>query len=184
MKSDFELALEFTLKWEGGFVHHPKDPGGPTNHGITQKTYDEFRLRKKLPAQSVAKMTKEECKEIYRTWYWGFVDTVTRPEWTPFRIVFFDTCVNFGQYGAIYLWQKTLGIKTDGIWGPVTLDATRSRINTQGKLRSALALVCERIRYRGLRVHQDFSQRVFLAGWLNRDTDLIDYVLKLELNPE
>ena len=24
-------ALQFTLKWEGGYTNHPKDPGGATN---------------------------------------------------------------------------------------------------------------------------------------------------------
>ena len=28
-------AISTTLKWEGGYTDHPKDPGGPTNFGIT-----------------------------------------------------------------------------------------------------------------------------------------------------
>ena len=35
------------LKWlglsEGGEVNHPNDPGGHTNHGVTQKTLDAWR---------------------------------------------------------------------------------------------------------------------------------------------
>lgn len=33
-------ALKFVLRWEGGFVDHPDDPGGRTNKGVTQKVYD------------------------------------------------------------------------------------------------------------------------------------------------
>ena len=28
----FDAALPFILRWEGGFVDHPKDPGGRTNN--------------------------------------------------------------------------------------------------------------------------------------------------------
>ena len=42
MPIEFEDALKFVLKWEGGFTNHPKDPGGATNKGITQKVYDAW----------------------------------------------------------------------------------------------------------------------------------------------
>jgi lysozyme family protein len=41
----FEAALPFVLRWEGGFVDHPNDPGGRTNQGVTQKVYDDWRRR-------------------------------------------------------------------------------------------------------------------------------------------
>jgi len=37
---EFAAALPFVLRWEGGYVDHPDDPGGRTNKGVTQKTYD------------------------------------------------------------------------------------------------------------------------------------------------
>ena len=33
--ADFLKAVEKTLKYEGGYVNNPNDPGGPTNWGIT-----------------------------------------------------------------------------------------------------------------------------------------------------
>ena len=39
----FRAALPFVLRWEGGFVHHPDDPGGATNQGVTQRVYDAWR---------------------------------------------------------------------------------------------------------------------------------------------
>jgi lysozyme family protein len=147
--------------------------------GITQKVYDEFRDDRKLPRQSVAQMTADEAKEIYREKYWKFVAFVTKPEWRLFRIAAFDTAVNFGPANMTWLWQKALGIKTDGAWGPITAGTTATRIKWQGDLRAAASLVCERIRYRGHVAVKDFSQRDFLRGWLNRDTALIDYLIKL-----
>ena len=38
MKSTFDLAMRLLLRHEGGFVNHPKDPGGMTNLGVTKKS--------------------------------------------------------------------------------------------------------------------------------------------------
>ncbi|MEX0307413.1 MAG: glycosyl hydrolase 108 family protein [Ruegeria sp.] len=42
-RKNFNACLKHILKWEGGYVDHPKDPGGATNHGITHKTLASFR---------------------------------------------------------------------------------------------------------------------------------------------
>ena len=34
--------------------------GGPTNKGVTQKTYDAFRTRKKQPVQPVKSISEDE----------------------------------------------------------------------------------------------------------------------------
>lgn len=34
---NFEKAFDILLGHEGGFVDHPKDPGGATRYGITQR---------------------------------------------------------------------------------------------------------------------------------------------------
>jgi lysozyme family protein len=43
MRANFQPSLAFTLGFERGKVDHPKDPGGRTNRGITQRTYDAHR---------------------------------------------------------------------------------------------------------------------------------------------
>ena len=30
------------LHHEGGYVNHPRDPGGETNLGVTKRVYEEF----------------------------------------------------------------------------------------------------------------------------------------------
>jgi len=175
----FEIALNFTLKWEGGYVDHPKDPGGRTKYGITQKTYDEVRKQLGLPPKSVAQLTREEAERIYFFRYWAQVARLTEDLWFEFRVVLFDTFVQFGVTGGTMLWQQAMGIKSDGIWGPITESVTRTYINKNYSTAAALALVGERIRYRAKRVREAPGQSIFLSGWLNRDTDLMMYVLKV-----
>lgn len=79
MKSNYENCLAITLKWEGGDVDHPDDPGGKTRWGITQATYDAWRVSKGLAKRSVFQMTKDEMLAIYKANYWDAVggDTLT-----------------------------------------------------------------------------------------------------------
>ena len=42
MKQNFEECLAHVLKHEGGYVDHPKDPGGATNLGCTKKVWEEW----------------------------------------------------------------------------------------------------------------------------------------------
>ena len=41
----FSRCVAEVLKHEGGFVHHPRDPGGATNRGITLATLADWRGR-------------------------------------------------------------------------------------------------------------------------------------------
>lgn len=166
----FEEALRFSLRWEGGYVNHPNDIGGETNKGVTTGTYASYRRRKGLPSQSVRYITDAEVREIYREMYWqpANCDLKTR----ALAIVHFDTAVNFGVRGSTMFLQEVLGLTVDGSYGPMTRTAL-SRANTTATARR----YCQaRIDYRYRRVSQDNSQRVFLAGWLNRDNDLMRYI--------
>ena len=40
--SNFSKCLEVILHHEGGYVNHPKDPGGETNLGVTKRVYEDF----------------------------------------------------------------------------------------------------------------------------------------------
>ena len=38
---NYNKCLELILHHEGGYVNHPKDPGGETNLGVTKRVYEE-----------------------------------------------------------------------------------------------------------------------------------------------
>ncbi|MCP8894345.1 hypothetical protein KYK29_05335 [Shinella daejeonensis] len=43
---NFVACLNETLKWEGGWADHPKDPGGATMKGITLATFRRWCRRR------------------------------------------------------------------------------------------------------------------------------------------
>jgi lysozyme family protein len=60
----FESSLPFVLRWEGGYVNHRNDPGGPTNRGVNQKVYDAWRARQALAARDVRLLEDAEMRAI------------------------------------------------------------------------------------------------------------------------
>ena len=90
VKNDFEKALKFVLKWEGGYSNDPRDPGSETKYGISKRSY---------PNEDIKNMTLERAKEIYYQNYWLKAGCDGLP--FPFNIVVFDTAVNMGRKRAI-----------------------------------------------------------------------------------
>lgn len=171
MRNLFEEALSFTLRWEGGYVRHPADPGGATNRGVTQTVYDAYRRRIGQTPRSVWFITDQEVREIYQTQYWTPSKAAIMVR--PLAIVHFDTAVNFGVAGAIMFLQEAINAPPiDGVWGSITERAFQ-RNNTKD---TALKICRGRQEYRYQRVKQAPSQSVFLQGWLNRDRDLQRFI--------
>lgn len=121
MRANFDDALKEVLKHEGGYVNHPKDPGGATNKGITQKTYDAWRKKQKLPTRSVREIERDEVEEIYRHQYWDKVRGDDLPSGVDYAV--FDFAVNSGPARAAKCLQGILGVEVDGKIGPQTLAA-------------------------------------------------------------
>src|SRR6187397_3187687 len=95
----FESALPFILRWEGGFVDHPSDPGGRTNKGVTQRVYTSWLARRGLPQSDVKNIFDAEVKAIYETDYWLPPRCNELP--TQLDLVQFDTAVNMGVGRAV-----------------------------------------------------------------------------------
>lgn len=119
--SRFDDALPLILRLEGGYVDDPDDPGGATNLGVTQTTYDIWRRASGLPARDVKEITQAEASEIYENGFWkgARCDQIA---W-PASVVLFDAAVNHGIPLAHRMLQEALNVKVDGRVGPVTLAA-------------------------------------------------------------
>ncbi|MFV7869553.1 glycosyl hydrolase 108 family protein, partial [Enterococcus faecium] len=84
--ANFNAFKDFTLESEGGYTHRKKsvDPGGATNFGITQKTYNEWQdMANGSPLKthkSVKHLELDTAKVILRDLYWAKVHAKQLPE--------------------------------------------------------------------------------------------------------
>ena len=121
METNFETCFQHTLKEEGGFVNHPKDPGGITNLGVTRAAWEAYI---KLPAteQDMRDLTPDMVRPFYRARYWDVCKCDDLPSGVD--LVVFDVAVNAGPGRASRFLQEIVGVAVDGIIGPRTLAAT------------------------------------------------------------
>lgn len=92
---NFFSALDVVFNSEGSYVNDKNDKGGPTNMGVTQKTYDDYCKRYKLPKKDVKNITKNETIKVYYNDYW--MKTGLNKEKDPIKsLVLFDTAVLHG----------------------------------------------------------------------------------------
>ena len=125
MQGNFEQALHWVLQHEAGYVNLKSDPGGATNRGITQKTYDAYRRAKGVPVRDVRDIDDVEVRAIYREQY-------ARPVWfdalpSGVDYALFDFAVNSGVSRAVKYVQRIVGVRQDGIMGNQTLSAIRAQ---------------------------------------------------------
>jgi lysozyme family protein len=162
VSAGFETSLPFVLRWEGGFVDNPADPGGRTNRGVTQKVYDRWRQEQNLPPRDVKLLDEPEMQAIYRAGYW--VPGHCAELISPLDLVEFDTAVNMGVGRAIRFLQKAAGCQVDGAFGRGTRDALEAC--DQGS--TVIAYCDAREGYYRALVVKNPKLGIFLNGWLNR----------------
>lgn len=104
---NYPACLAFTLKYEGGKSNDPRDPGGRTNQGVTQRVYDAYRRKLPDSLRTVYEMTAPERDAIYRTGYWDKVrgDYLRAGE----DLCVFDFAVNSGPARARDVWYRCGG---------------------------------------------------------------------------
>lgn len=105
MSDCFDRALDFVLRWEGGYSEDPDDLGGATNHGITQAVFNAYLKTNRQPIRPVREITGTEVRDIYQLYYWKpFCSDQLPPE---LGIAVFNAAVNMGVQKADLLLLKS-----------------------------------------------------------------------------
>jgi lysozyme family protein len=106
-------AVDLIIEIEGGdkLVEDPRDPGGLTKYGISQRAF---------PNEDIRNLTVYRARELYEERYWNRIrgyDIIER----GIALAMFDCAVNQGVNASIRLMQRSIGVKDDGDFGPITL---------------------------------------------------------------
>ena len=170
---DFDRALPFILRMEGGFVHDPDDKGGATNKGVIQKTYDEWRERQSLGWRDVRLITDDEVASIYLEDYWDAGQCGALP-W-PVSLAHFDSRVQHRPRQADEILQRAVNqdgnqrLLIDGVIGPKTIAAVKRR----DSFGLARLVIIERLFFYMRIVERDRTQAKFLKLWRPRMQKLL-----------
>ena len=112
----FEIAFQFTLGAEGGYVNDSRDPGGETNWGISKRSY---------PHLDIKFLTLADAQAIYRRDYWQAASCDRMPP--KIAVAVFDAAVHHGPKTAIKLLQRALKVADDGEYGRITHGTLQAR---------------------------------------------------------
>lgn len=170
-KNDFKSSLTIILEHEGGFVNHPKDPGGMTNRGITKKVYERY-LGREVREFEMRVLSPLDVTPIYKIRYWDRVNADSLPDGLDLCV--FDFGVNAGPSRSVKMLQSMIGIKADGSIGEDTLVKLDEYIETHGIEYTIINFQATRQEYYQSLSHFD----TFGKGWTNRNLQ----TLKLALN--
>ena len=114
--SIFSYCLQQILKFEGGLVDDPNDPGGRTAYGIAERSHPAA-WRNGTP-------TEEDAAKLYKQYYWEANRCGELPN--MLCLVVFDSSVNQGIRSAGKFLQRAIAkpnIYEDGVIGNKTIAA-------------------------------------------------------------
>jgi len=128
MQHNADQAIRLILKHEGGFVDHPRDPGGATNRGVTIGTLRGLGMDLDgdgdVDVADLKALSEADAVTVYKRFYWDKVDGDLLPSGLDYTVA--DFAVNSGPRRAAEYLQRAVGVAADGHVGPVTIKAARA----------------------------------------------------------
>ena len=155
---NFDEALRRLLRDEGGYGHHPSDPGGPTNFGITLADARRY-WKSAAAADDVRAMPQSVARDIYRQRYWSALRCDGLPDGVDYAV--FDYGVNSGVGRAGKVLRRQLGLPDHN--GTVTDDVLAAAGKTD-PAQLVTAICTERLAF--LKALKTWP--VFGRGWSRR----------------
>jgi lysozyme family protein len=165
--ANFDLFLPLLLRFEGGFVDDPTDPGGETNKGVTMATFQHCAhelLGIDPTSDNLRTLTDGQAGIIYRSLYW---DKIRGDEFESQDLanIVCDFYVNSGTHATALLQRVINGmgaqVVEDGLLGPASIQALNALPQNN---------VYRQYKQGRITYYQSLGQRFpqFLKGWLNR----------------
>jgi lysozyme family protein len=168
MQSNWIKCLETILHHEGGYVNHPKDPGGETNLGVTKRVYEDFGGTKDMKD-----LTREDVEPIYKKNYWDRVKGDDLP--AGLDLCVFDFGVNAGTGRAAKYLQTMIGTVADGGIGPNTLKKLGEYVEEHGVEDTIKNYQSDRQKY-----YESLSTfDTFGKGWTRRVDETTELALEM-----
>lgn len=162
MQENWDESFEMVLKHEGGFVNHPKDPGGMTNLGVTKLAWEGY-VGKSMDEAFMRSLTPEVVKPFYKAMYWDKIKGDQLPAGVDYAA--YDLAVNSGVGRAAKFLQEIAGVTVDGVLGPKSMGAIRECDPEQ----TVQALCDMRLNFlKGLNTFDTFGK-----GWTIRVNDVM-----------
>lgn len=152
--SSFDDAFDALIGNEGGYSDNPKDPGGATCCGVTERVARAYGY-----TGAMQDLPRDTAKSIAKKLYWDPLHLDSLDPRVAFQI--FDANYNGGH--AVIWMQGAAGAHVDGLIGPQTIAAVQAVPPWQFILRwNALRLRY----YTSLKTWSTFGK-----GWANRIAD-------------
>ena len=161
---NWEKCLETILHHEGGYVNHPKDPGGETNLGVTKRVYEEWGGTKEMKDLEVA-----DVEPIYKKNYWDRIRGDDLPSGLDWAAM--DWGVNSGTGRPAKVIQRFVSAKQDGAIGPQTLRLIAE--NDPGDMIQYLYEQRQKF-YERLKTFETFGR-----GWTRRNQETLKAALEM-----
>ena len=169
---NYQKCLAMILHHEGGYVNHPKDPGGMTNLGVTKRVYEDW-VGYSVSEHTMQNLTEEDVAPIYKKNYWDRIKADELP--SGLDLCVFDFGVNAGTGRAAKYLQNLIGTVADGGIGPNTLRALANYVDSEGVESAIKNYQAERQSYyEKLKTFETFGR-----GWTRRVQETTESALEI-----
>lgn len=166
--ANVKTLAPFILSYEGGFSNHPADKGGPTNKGVTIKTWRSVGYDKDgdgdIDVDDLRLLTDNDVvNRVLKPHYWDRWKADEIKSQSIANLVV-DWVWASGKHGITNV-QRILGVKADGIVGPKTLAALNGHKDPKylfARIHAARVTFIENL------CIKEPSQKQFRTGWLRR----------------
>lgn len=164
------VILGAVVAVEGGYVNNPSDPGGPTNHGVTQALARRYGY-----AGPMQDLSEAQARQILRS------EFITSPGFAPMLQAspavaqeLVDSAVNTGPVQATKWLQRAVNalddaqpIAVDGHFGHDTAGAYQLTVKRYGPV-DACMLTIKLMDSQQAVFYMGLHEPEFIAGWIGK----------------